>query len=123
MDIVAVTSLSEVDEISKAALADEHYALAPTHYWRDVNGKVAGFLSAGVIPVGHFWMRRDSKPRDSMRMIKQCQDAATSIYGSGIKYGMIACQKSSPFHDKLQSHFGYEPIVSDVTLFGIKLSK
>lgn len=123
MDIVAVTSLSEVEAVSKAALADNHYALAPTHYWRDEVGEVAGFFSCGVIPVGHFWMRRSAKPRQSMRVIKQCEKVAQAIYGSGIKYGMIACQKSSPFHDVLKPHFGYDPIVSDVTLFGVKLSK
>lgn len=121
MDIVAVTNLHEVEEISKAALADGHYALAPTHYWRDEINEIAGFFSCGVIPVGHFWMRRGARPRESMRMVKKCEKVAQAVYGSGIRYGMIACQKSSPFHDTLEEHFGYDPIVSDVTLFGIKL--
>lgn len=123
MDIIAVTNLHEVQEISEAALADNHYALAPTHYWRDTVGEVAGFFSCGVIPVGHFWMRRSAKPRQSMKMVKKCEEVAKSIFGSSIRYGMIACQKSSPFHDTLKPHFGYDPIVSDVTLFGIKLAK
>ena len=121
MDIIAVTKIEEVDEISKASLADGHYAMAPTHFWRDDEGKVAGFFSSGVIPVGHFWMRSDSRPRDSMRIIGKCEDVARKMYGKGIKYGMIACQKTSPFHDVIEKHFGYEPIVSDVTLFGVKL--
>ena len=123
MDIVAVTNLHEVEEVSKAANADGHYALAPTHYWRDTVGDVAGFFSCGVIPVGHFWMRSTARPRESMLMIKKCEKVAASVFGSSIRYGMIACQKSSPFHDKLEKHFGYHPVVTDATLFGIKLSK
>lgn len=121
MELIKISSLNEIEEVSQASLADGHYAFAPTHYWRNEAGAVAGYFSAGIIPVGHFWMKRDSKPRESFRMVKACENVSREIYGKGIRYGLIACQESSPFHATLKPHFGYQPVVSNTTLFGVKL--
>lgn len=118
MELLSVTK-ETFDKVTAAAVADKHYCIAPTHYWENKNGEIAGFFSAGVIPVCHFWMRRDSNPRDSIKAIRACEAFGKAnipfIKETGV--GMIACSVDSPFYPVIHKHLGYHELVRDTSLF------
>lgn len=113
MKIQAVTNAQQILDVSAAAHADGHYAVPATDFWTDDAGEIRGYFAFNNIPVGHFWMHRKSKPRDSYRMIKACEQL---VWDRGFRMGMIACHNSSPFHAQLTPHFGFKK-VADTTLF------
>ena len=122
-EILSVTSLEEAHAIKAAAEKDNHYVLAPTHYWKDSSGDITGYFSNGIIPVCHFWMRSDSNPRDSFAVVRRCEVlAAERAQAHKLPtYAMIACASKSPFYPMLEKHFGLKQIVNGTTLFGKSL--
>ena len=113
LEILPVENRETYLEISKAAAEDNHYVLAPTHYWKYKDGKIAGYYSNGKIPVGHFWMSTKASPRMSYEAIKACE----AIGRASHEMGMIACAETSPFFPKLESHFGYKPLLKTTLLW------
>ena len=118
MDLIPVTKLT-FDAVTAAARADGHYCIAPTHYWKNKQDEIAGFFSAGVIPVCHFWMKRDSHPKESLAAIRACEKFGKEnipfIRDTGV--GIIACSVDSPFYPVLHRHLGYKELVTDTSLF------
>ena len=118
MELLSVTK-ENFDKVTAAAVADKHYCIAPTHYWKNKQGEIAGFFSAGIIPVCHFWMKRDSKPKDSLAAIRACekfgQEHIPFIRETGV--GIIACSVESPFYPVLHKHLKYKELVTDTSLF------
>ena len=117
VEILPVETREQYEAIEKAAAADKHYVLAPTHYWQHKNGEVAGYFSNGVVPVGHFWMDSKSKPRESFEAVKLCENIAKATH----KWGMIACAETSPFYKTLEKHFNYVPMLSKTTLLWVPM--
>lgn len=119
-EVIQVTNTHDVQRVIDAANEDGHYVIAPTHYWVNRNNEVRGYFSAGIVPTCHFWMHSSSTPFESKEVIDQCikigKQFATAT--GQLKYGMIACQPTSPFFTKLERHFGFKPIVQNTTLFG-----
>lgn len=111
-EIFQVTNKLDYDRVCAAALADNHYALAPTHFWTDKHGEISGYFSNGRLQVCHFWMRRDSTPRKSYETILACKDIgkATNPMIAKQGQGIIACASDSPFRPKLERHFKFKPI-------------
>jgi hypothetical protein len=119
LNLHQVTDRNEVEAIKTAASKDNHYTIAPTHYWTNDTDEIVSYFSAGIVPVCHFWMRRDSKPRDSLSTIKECEKIikALSPYTSATGQAIIACTVESPFYKVLEKHFGYKQLIVDTTLF------
>jgi len=115
-DILPVLDKATYEKVAAAALADDHYALAPTHYWTNENQEISGYFSNGMVQVTHFWQRRGSKPRESVQRILQCKELAKTTnpiirkHGSGI----ICCAESSPFYGLLEKHFNFQPLTRTV---------
>jgi len=123
--IIQIKSVEEAEAVSDAAKADNHYVIGPTHYWKDKDGKIQGYFSVGVIPVCHFWMRRDSSPRESLETIKVCEGLVKErIEKEGLpRYGIIACHPESPFYPLLEKHVEVKPIQHGLSLFGKSFSR
>lgn len=122
--IQLVTKLEEIHAIQAAATKDNHYTMAPTHFWRNSVGEIIGYLSNGIIPVCHFWLRRDSNPRVAFNVIPECEKIVTRrIQAEHLPaYGMIICPPFSPFYKTLESHFGFKPVSENTAIFGKKVS-
>lgn len=123
-EVKQISAVEQVGQIIEAASADGHYVCAPTHYWTDEHGNVAGYFSSGILPVTHFWMRRDSKPRESLTKVRECVEIMRRqvAFTGGMQIGMIACKPNSPFHPTLEKHFGFKKGISGTDLFSVDLS-
>ena len=119
-EIFQVTNKLDYDRVCAAALADNHYALAPTHFWTDKHGEISGYFSNGRLQVCHFWMRRDSTPRKSYETILACKDIAkaTNPMIARQGQGIIACAESSPFFPFMERKFKFKPITRTVLFLG-----
>ena len=115
-DILPVTDAETYDKVVAAALADNHYALAPTHYWKNSSGEISGYFSNGMLQVAHFWMRRGSRPRDSFNTILACKEIGFTENPIMRKQGkgIICCAESSPFYPFMEKHFNFKPITRTV---------
>jgi len=111
LNILPVTNAGQVTAIKAAAEQDNHYVFAPTHSIIDDNSMVRGYLSAGIIPVAHFWLHSSTKPRVSYQIVKQCEEVMRKTWPQH-PFAMIACQKSSPFHPTLSKHFGFSKLIT-----------
>ena len=120
--ILPVSDKETYDKVVAASIKDGHYAIAPTHFWEDSNGEVNGYFSNGLIQACHFWMRSDSQPRLSRETILACKTIAkeTNPMIKKLGHGIICCAESSPFHSKLEKHFGFKPLVK-TTLFMVEV--
>jgi large subunit ribosomal protein L3 len=43
MELLSVTK-ENFDKVTAAAVADKHYCIAPTHYWENKQGEIAGHM-------------------------------------------------------------------------------
>lgn len=118
--IQPVTSLEEINAIQAAADKDDHYTMAPTHFWRNNAEEIVGYFSNGIIPVCHFWIHRNTNPRVSRTIINECEKlVAQRIKAEHLPpYGMIVCAPASPFYKTLVPHFGFKPISENTAIFG-----
>jgi hypothetical protein len=102
-----------MDVLWKAAQADNHTVLFPTHVV-EKDGTVAGYASICNTPILHVWLdSRRISPRDSLMLWKRGEQIVkTKGYGSVI----LPCANTSPFYPLMERQ-GYSPII-DTTLFG-----
>lgn len=84
----------ELELIAKAAQADDHYLIAPTHVVKK-GGEIVGYWSVSGIPHVHLW--HDSQkvtPRDSC-ILRNMMD--TKISDLGYATYIMYCEDKSPY--------------------------
>lgn len=119
VSIRPITSQAELDEVVKAAAADKHTAIRPTHVFRK-NGEVVGYASiCQLVPLvpnpivqsvqWHVWFHTQKLgPRDSFTIINDLENfMACSTTAST---ALVPCDRNSPF-DALMTAMGYSPII------------
>lgn len=102
-ELKVVDSLEKAQAVEAAAAADGHYVFAPTHYV-EKDGKIISYFSAGIVPVGHFWVDSKVSPFVSHRVISACVELGRRV---SPRFGAIACSPKSPFHRLIERHFGF----------------
>jgi len=123
LQVKEIVDGNDITKVAQAAQADNHYVLGPTHYWVDEKtGEVRGYLSAGIIPHGHFWMHSQATPRQSMEIIRSCEKIAKAKF-AGVPFGIMACHPTSPFNGVIEKHFGYKPVIRGTDLFYVDLTQ
>lgn len=114
MEYKRVVSVELAERVVASAAADDHYIFPPTHFWES-GGQIQGAFSNGIVPVGHFWMRKGSTPRQSLEAIKMCLGFAKARCNLGV----VACQPTSPFYKLLTGHFKWPIVAENLTLFDV----
>ena len=81
-------------ELQRAAAADAHAVITPTHLMLK-GGKVVGYLSIGALPVVHSWF--DSQHPHVADSLKMIEHGETVVRTQGIRDYTVACADTSPF--------------------------
>lgn len=99
-----------VAALLKAAGADRHTAIAPTHVMMR-GDKIIGYLSLNGLPQVHAWFDSTVKnPRHSREMIKSGEVIFREM---GVKNYCIACAAESPFTPHME-RMGFEKLGTTV---------
>ena len=86
-------------ELSRAAAADNHTVLGPTHVvLRD--GEVVGYCSAGGLPTVHVWL--DSKQVHAAESLRLLETLEAILSDNGVRAILMPCDGNSPFSSHME---------------------
>jgi hypothetical protein len=106
--LVPVRTPEFAGEIMRAAQADDHVCIAPTHAM--VRGeKIIGYLSLGGMPVVQSWF--DSKSGHVLDSLKMIEMGEAVIASQGATSYMVAVSEQSPFRPHME-RLGFKPVMT-----------
>jgi hypothetical protein len=107
------TAIERLKELVAAAKADEHDVVNPTHA-AYVRGKPVGYASIETVAMMTLWMHSASRPRESVQLLNQAENAAAQM-GYGVV--VVPCAADSPFYPMLDGRLGYAKPGAERALF------
>jgi len=93
-DVRPIVTAEEVEALKRAAAADGHQVLCPTHVVR-VGGEIVGYGSICATPVVNVWLdSKRVKRRESLMLLSLCENLARDRRIASI---VMPCAAASPF--------------------------
>lgn len=98
-----ISSREELEALERAAAADNHSVLAPTHLVVR-GGDIVGYASIGGIPILNVWVDSQRvKARESAYLLNAAENVAAA---TGVRRILLPCSQESPFHPLIEK-LGY----------------
>jgi hypothetical protein len=92
--LLPIRAAEEIEEIKRAARADGHLVLAPSHVVRNDGGDVVGYFGIGNIPLLHCWM--DSQRIKARDTVSLAQTTENMLWATGARVIGCPVHPSSP---------------------------